>query len=223
MNALSFTCSIAVLAGGMSRRMGEDKALIRLAPDDEPLLGVVINRLENLTDDLFILAPERPGYGKFGVPVVPDLYPDSGPLGGIATALLRARHDRCLVVSCDHPFLSASLLGYMSNAEGLWDALIPRSTAQSRQGSMTVLHTTHAVYRKICLPAIDRAISNGYLRSTAFLPEVTVAHLVESDIQTFDPSLRTLFSVNSMDDLAIARAWRAEEIGNQLDFVDSNM
>jgi len=220
MNAPDPKASIAVLAGGMSRRMGEDKAMLRLVPEDSTLLGVVINRVRYLTDDLFVVAPERPGYSEFGIRVVPDHFPDSGPLGGIATALSVAEHDRCLVVSCDHPFLSTPLLRHMLTLDGSWDALIPIGDAPSRQGTMRVRHTAHAVYSKSCLPAIKNAISMGQLRSIAFLPDVRVEEL-EPEVQLrFDPLLRSLFSVNTREDLAIARDWRAEEIRKLQESVD---
>ncbi|MCS7050494.1 MAG: molybdenum cofactor guanylyltransferase, partial [Thermomicrobium sp.] len=100
--------SVAILAGGQSRRMGRDKALLDF--HGEPLLGRVLRRVRPLTDDLFIVASDRPAYLQFGVPVVPDRIPDAGPLGGIYSALLSARHEYCLVLSCDLPFVDPLLL-----------------------------------------------------------------------------------------------------------------
>src|SRR4051812_16182117 len=103
---ISNPASVAILAGGLSTRMGTDKALIRLESGGQTMLERVLDRVRPLSDDVFVVATARDEYRRFGVDVLPDLYPDAAVLGGIASALRHARHPRCLVVSCDHPLLS---------------------------------------------------------------------------------------------------------------------
>jgi molybdopterin-guanine dinucleotide biosynthesis protein A len=197
--------SVAVLAGGLSRRMGTDKALLRLHEDGPPLLAIVLERLQNLTDDLFIVSTPRPVYAEFGVPVVNDRYGASGPLGGIATSLSAAQHDVCLVVSCDMPFLNRELLTWMASLPQTYDALIPALNGKSRQGSSVILQTMHAFYAKSCLPSIEEALRQGQRRTTSFHPGLRIETVEEDKIRIFDPDCLSFTSINSPEDLEGAR------------------
>lgn len=198
--------SVAALAGGQSRRMGTDKALLRLDPDGPTLLERVVKCVSALSDDVFIVASGRPDYEAAGAPVRPDLFAEGAVLGGIGSAIRHARHDRCLVVSCDHPFLSLPLLGAMAGWPGAWDVLVPTTIGASRQGGGTVRQTLHAVYGKGCLPAIERALADGRRQIVGFFPEVRVVELPEETVRRYDPALRSFFSVNTPEALALARA-----------------
>jgi molybdopterin-guanine dinucleotide biosynthesis protein A len=200
------TASVAILAGGKSRRMGTDKALIRIRAGDETLLERVLARVASLTDDLFVVASNRPEYAAFGVPILPDLYPGGAVLGGIASAIRHARHDRCLVVSCDHPFLSPELLDVMIRWPGDWDVLAPVTAGESRQGGGKIRHTLHAVYGKGCLTAIERRLADGQRQIVSFFADVRVAELGGAVLARHDPGGRSLMSINTPEALEAARA-----------------
>jgi molybdopterin-guanine dinucleotide biosynthesis protein A len=203
--------SIAVLAGGQSRRMGSDKALVTLEPGGPALLQVVLDRVGSLTDDLFVVSAPRPEYRQLGVELRPDLFPDAGPLGGIGSALRYARYERCLVLSCDHPFLNIELLESMIALDGDWDILCPTLPGPSRQGGGSIRQTLHAIYRATCLPAIERAIAARRLQIVAVFNELRVSEVDADDASRLDPTLRSFFSVNTPEALDLARRWNAEE------------
>ncbi len=201
--------SAAVLAGGKSVRMGTNKALVPLSPGGPTMLELVLGALRAVASDLFVVASERPAYGRFGVPVVPDRFPGTGVLGGIATALHHARHDRCLVVACDMPLLNPELLRIlvtMISPADAADAVVPRTVARSRQGSDVTFQPLHAVYHRRCLPAIERALSGHRLSAIAFLADVHVRFAGESVLRAIDPELRSLTSVDTPERLAEVRA-----------------
>jgi molybdenum cofactor guanylyltransferase len=77
----------AVLAGGASKRFGEDKALFPYR--GKPLLQWVLESLQG-AQERFVVA-NRP-YEGFGVPVYPDLLPGADSLSGLHSALSHARH-----------------------------------------------------------------------------------------------------------------------------------
>ena|SRR5438034_2251189 len=89
-----FTCEICILAGGLSKRMGRDKARLRLGANT--MVGQI-----------------RATVSRMGWPVSvirKDLVPRCGPLGGVYTALKTTKSDAVLFLACDMPFLGIEVL-----------------------------------------------------------------------------------------------------------------
>lgn len=196
--------SVAVLAGGQSRRMGTDKALVPFGPEQIPLAKRVLDRLGSLTDDLFLVSESRPGYESFHVPIKPDLFPAAGALGGIATAIAGARHQHVFVVACDLPFVNPSLVASFAARPRDYDVLIPRFPGESRQGGRYVFQTLHAIYGRGCLPPIERQLAEGNRQVVGFFDAVRVEAVDEATIRALDPDLRSFFNANTPEALAEA-------------------
>ena len=95
-----------VLAGGFSRRMGTDKAVLTLG--GLTLLELQIRKLRQIgIADIMIS-----GYGKpmEGTRAIEDIYPHKGPMSGIHACLKMAKTKACLVVSVDVPLFPAEWL-----------------------------------------------------------------------------------------------------------------
>lgn len=204
MSQKSNEVSVAILAGGQSRRMGSDKALLPLIQGGAPLISLVINKVASISQDRFIISPSRPGYHDLGISVVPDDWPNAGPLGGLATALRAAKHERCLVVSCDMPFLNRKLLEWMMTQPSDYDVLIPTVPGSSRQGESLIYQTLHAIYSTSCFPIVEQALQRGDRRMTSIFPDLRVQTVPEEIMNRLDPDGYSLFSVNSPDALQAA-------------------
>lgn len=96
----------AVLAGGKSSRMGRDKALVQLG--GVTLIERAVETLRQVCTEVVILA-SNPALEIYG-PLMPDLHPDCGPLGGIEAALAHSRFDWNLLLPVDMPFVPTPLL-----------------------------------------------------------------------------------------------------------------
>jgi len=160
----------ALLAGGKSRRMGQDKALLKVC--GEMLWQRNRNILQSLCDEVFI-AGERPDLASEDCPAHADLNPGSA-LAGLQTALVNARHDWVVVLPCDLPFPSPRLL------QALIDA---------RQGQQVVVPETAAgfeplvgCYHRSLLPIIERQLERGNFRIFDFYPEVRTRTLGETEL-----------------------------------------
>jgi molybdopterin-guanine dinucleotide biosynthesis protein A len=185
--------SAAIMAGGKSTRMGQDKAWIEL--DGEPLITRVARVLGEVADEVLVVAND-PRYETLGLRVVRDKYPHGGALGGIATGVGAAAHDTVLVAACDMPFLSADLWRLLLGHVGEADVVIPRVAAE--------YETMHALYSKSCLPHMVRAIAENRLRVISFFDAVSVKAIDEPELRAVDPTLRAFTNVNTPEELATA-------------------
>lgn len=185
--------SAAIMAGGRSKRMGQDKAWIEL--DGEPLITRVAAVLAQVADEVIVVANE-PRYASLGLRVVKDRYPNGGALGGIATGVGAAAHDTVLVAACDMPFLSPAVWQLLLGHAGEGDVVIPRVGGE--------YETLHALYTKACLPHMARALAEDRLRVIAFFDQVRVLPIDEPELRAVDPGLRSFTNVNTPEELASA-------------------
>jgi molybdopterin-guanine dinucleotide biosynthesis protein A len=189
--------TICVQAGGESRRMGQDKALMPF--HGRPLIQRVIDRLSPIADEVIVTTNSPGNYRFLGLPLFPDLKPGRGALGGLYTALSSATGDVVAVVACDMPFASGSLIEAASGLlveEGA-DVVIPDSGGN--------LEPMHALYRrKTCLPAIESAIEADKWKLISWFPQVEVRILQPDEIKEYDPSGLAFWNLNTPEEFAEA-------------------
>ena len=188
--------SIAILAGGKSRRMGQDKGLL-------PLLGIslverVLLQVEGLSDKVMLVTNQPDEYRRFGVTMCADLRPNTGPLGGVYSALHYSSRDYTLVLSCDMPFVSRPLLEYMVALQPGWDVVVPRL------GDSRRVEPLRALYSKRCMEPISTALDAGERRMISFFDSVDVRYVEIEEIERFDPGNGTFFNINTPADLTAA-------------------
>ncbi|MEO6797925.1 MAG: molybdenum cofactor guanylyltransferase [Candidatus Dormibacter sp.] len=182
-------CSLIVLAGGQSRRMGRDKA--GLPAGDETLLERIITRLTPVVDEV-ILAGGAPLSLPNGVRSVADRYPDTGPLAGIHAGLLAAMGDRALVVACDYPDIDPEIVRFLQARVAGVEAVVPRIAGQA-QGLC-------ALYRVGVASHAERLIAAGERRVNALLEACAVRYLDEMELRGVDPGLRSFRNLNTPAD-----------------------
>lgn len=128
-----------VLTGGRSSRMGRDKALLpfRGGTLAQSVATAVAQAAGSAT---LVGAPEI--HGHLGFPVLADLYPGQGPLGGILTALHHTMAEWNLVTACDMPALTPSLLAALLDAAERLDAdaLVPAGPSGHPEPLCAVYH-----------------------------------------------------------------------------------
>lgn len=183
-------CTGVILAGGASRRMGQDKALMIL--DGKPMIERVALALRSVTQRVIIVADDTARYAEYADQCVPDHYKGVGTLGGIHGGLAAAEHDLIFVVGCDMPFVDPQLVLWFLEAAKGWDAVV------LKQGGY--VDPLHAVYRKSCLPAVEKMIASGNQRAMSFHPYVRVRNVELSELPATGDSLRSFENVNTRDD-----------------------
>jgi molybdopterin-guanine dinucleotide biosynthesis protein A len=104
----------AILAGGESRRLGRDKATLTLG--GKPLARWVAEVLGPAVAELWLVTNHPLAHAVLNLPLVTDLTPFQGPLGGLATALFYARTPWVLLAAADTPLLSPRLAAALVGA-----------------------------------------------------------------------------------------------------------
>ncbi|MCB0194680.1 MAG: molybdenum cofactor guanylyltransferase [Anaerolineae bacterium] len=183
--------SIAILAGGQSKRMGQDKAFLQVG--GKPVIERVLESVQSLTDDLFISTNTPNHYQQYGLRLVGDIYPDKAALGGLFTAIHAARHPHVLVVACDMPFLNADLLQYLITLADSADVVVPVINPPQPE-------TMHAVYSKACLAPIEARLLKDRLKIIGFFEDVEVRTIERSDIEKIDPHLYAFVNMNTPEE-----------------------
>ncbi len=196
-----------VLAGGLSRRLGDDKRRLRLWGEAGPtLLEHAIALVGGLCDDVVVVLNDPSEWPELLARVVPDAYPDGGALGGIYSGLAAARHQHALTVACDMPFLSPTLLGALLARPRDYDVLVPRSLEPGATRNQLGVESLHAIYGKGCLASMRDALEHGRRQIAAFFPHVRVAFFEPDETRRFDPAGRSFLNVNTPEQLAEAAA-----------------
>jgi molybdopterin-guanine dinucleotide biosynthesis protein A len=111
-----------VLAGGLSTRMGQDKALLQVS--GQSLVELALDKLRRVGVAAPRIAGARTDLSSAYAPVVPDLHPGCGPLSGIEAALAATSQPLNLFLPVDMPLLPARLLNWMLLRAEITGALV---------------------------------------------------------------------------------------------------
>lgn len=186
--------SLVIQAGGESRRMGSDKALLLFLGN--ALILRPLTRLSGMANEVLVTSNNPEAYRFLGLTPVPDIFPGLGALGGLFTALSVARHPYVAVVGCDMPFASSELLAYeysLLRQEEV-DAVVPRSASG--------IEPFHAVYRRqTCLPHIYTALQAGMRRADAWFDQVSIRYLEAEELRAHDPEQLAFLNINTPEEL----------------------
>jgi molybdenum cofactor guanylyltransferase len=179
-----------VLAGGQSRRMGLDKAL--LVMDGVSLVERAARVVSEVVSPVFVVAGCADRYSISGMTVIGDDRPGEGPLGGIVSGLRRAGPGFHVVVACDMPLLSIAVLKLLLARSNGHDAAVPFIGCRPEP--------LCAVYGASCLEPFSRALDSGIRAVHKALESVTVARVEQMDLAAVDPRLESFANLNEPGD-----------------------
>jgi molybdopterin-guanine dinucleotide biosynthesis protein A len=195
--------SAVVLAGGQSRRLGQDKRRLRLWGEGGPtLLERTIATVGALCAEVVAVLNDPEDWPGLNARLVGDVYPEGGALGGIYSGLLACAHGYALVVACDMPLLSPALLGAMLARPREYDVLVPRSPTPGAARNNLDIEPLHAVYSKACLSPMREALAANRRQIAAFFPAVRVAYVERAEIALHDPHSHSFLNVNTGEQMA---------------------
>ncbi len=181
-----------ILAGGQSRRMGTDKAELRLpAPDGKRVISYVIDALAEVVakQDIIIVGEGR---AALGIHTIPDVVSGQGPLVGLYSGLRETQRDWNFVVACDLPLLQPSLLrGLSALISDDYDAIVPQ---------LDKAQTACALYHRCVLPALERLLADDVRRMSDLLTAIRVRAVGDKELRGWDSDLRSFVNLNTTED-----------------------
>ncbi|RYX84865.1 molybdenum cofactor guanylyltransferase [bacterium] len=184
----------AILAGGLSTRMGRDKALLEI--DGEPLVRRSARTLQTLFERVIVITNREEVARAAHLPSVPDAHSNKGPLVGIEAALSHFGEPTFLV-ACDLPYLNTDLIRFQCQQwEENLDALVPVSDDG--------LEPLHAIWAPSCLPMIRPSLEQERPPSLRrVLGSLNVKVLETKEARRFDAQLRCFENWNTPEDVAL--------------------
>jgi len=188
-----------ILAGGKSRRMGEDKRFLTVGTT------TLLDRCRSVMLSIFpevliVTAQDSPPLEGRGCLVYQDLIPDCGSLGGLYTGLKKATCDRMFIVACDMPFLNHEMIRFFLGRDPAADVVMGRLPGG--------LQPLHAVYGKRALPVFERMALTRRLKIQDVVsePSLRITLVDAPEWSHLDPDSRSFQNVNTPEDLLAARA-----------------
>ncbi len=179
-----------VLAGGQSRRMGRDKAL--LLRDGQTQLAYIVDLLSRVTDRVFVSArsDQRDEAQRSQFEQIIDRYDDIGPIAGILSAMTEYPQVDWLIVACDLPNIDEPTLRFLLDNRSVEQ---PFTAFKSSHDSLP--EPMCALYRTGSDAIVRRFVDDGIVCPRKILIR-SDTHILEQ------PNPRSLDNINTPDDLA---------------------
>ncbi|MEQ1793421.1 MAG: molybdenum cofactor guanylyltransferase [Nitrospira sp.] len=188
-----------ILAGGKSRRMGEDKRFLTVG--ESTLLSRTVSVMTGLFQEvLIIIAQDSPPLTVLECTVHRDMIADCGSLGGLYTGLAKAATDRIFVVACDMPFLNPEMIRWFVECDPAADIVMARLPSG--------LQPLHALYGKRTLPVLERMATSQKLKIQDIVsePSLRTTFVLPAEWGERDTLAQSFQNVNTPADLEAARA-----------------
>lgn len=166
--------SAAVMAGGKSKRLGQNKALMQI--NGITVVESVLNVVSPFVQKVMIITNTPEEYGFLDIDTENDVRPGCGPLSGIHSALSLVSSEYVLVVSCDIPLLGSKQIELLLSEFKGHDITIFKHKN---------FEPLCAVYRQTCLPALNDLIDHNECRIIDLFPTLDVKVIRVNDSEIF--------------------------------------
>jgi len=192
---MNITC--AILAGGYSTRMGQDKATLEI--NGKALINYIFDKVKNVFQDIVIVSNNHSAFKGINVPVIKDIVPVRGPMVGIVSALMYSHDPYVFVCACDMPFIHENAIHYMVNKMNGEDIIVPKI----EKG----YEPLHALYSRSCISHMLTSIERDRLKIAGIFPVLTVKVL--NDHTSFYNNGHSVFTnITTVADLKILKKQR---------------
>lgn len=166
-----------ILAGGLSSRMGANKAMLEL--NGSVVLQHVTKAMRPAVSRIIVAAgPNVTTYSEMGYECVQDRYPGKGPLAGLHAALEASDTEWNLVCACDMPLLQTSFfdgIKKLVESHNSYSAIVPRVDGH--------VHPLAGAYHKRVLPDLEQHLIQDHLRVMRWLEEIGCFYVEAEELE----------------------------------------
>lgn len=156
------TC--AILAGGRSTRMRQDKATLKVC--HKTLIQKVYDKAQLIFGDIIIVSSHHQDFYGINAHIIKDIIPIQSSMVGIVSGLLAAKTPYVFVLACDMPFITIKSIKHVLGEIHGEDIIIPRTE--------NGFEPLHAAYNRSCISALLTLIGQQCFRITKVFPYVSV-------------------------------------------------
>jgi molybdopterin-guanine dinucleotide biosynthesis protein A len=187
-------CTALVMAGGMSRRMGRDKAGLVL--EGRSLLHSVTKVMQMAFPEILLSVRHiRP---EIDLAQVEDDPSCAGPVAGLLAGLAAASTPWVFAIACDMPFIAPEVIGYLSQRRKNRQAVVPVVGGHPQPLA--------AFYSSGCVTDVRSHLnSQGKASMLAVLEHLDVCYVDEAELLAVDPTLRSFFDLDTPQDVEQAK------------------
>jgi len=179
-----------ILAGGQSRRLGRNKALVEL--NGQTIIEKVVSAIPARKENIKIVTSTFQTFHFLKLKMISDIHPGLGPIGGVHAGLVDSTFDFNFFLACDLPLISTEVI----------QAVLDSHISQDILGISTKngLEPLCAIYSKGCISAIEKQMKvKDYSLHTLF--ETVPSEFIEIE----DSNI--LFNLNTTQDLEDLRGF----------------
>lgn len=182
----------AILAGGKSRRMGQDKTFLEFK--GVPMIHRVIDAIKPYVKSMVIIANDpQERLLNIGIPVYEDKIRGMGPLSGLYSAFDATGAGALLLAACDMPTIKPEIIELLvSYRDWPGDALIP--VAGGREQGLL------AVYRRGAIEKVRKKVESQSIQFDQFRKGLAKTLIDEERIRLLDPDFRSFKNINRPGD-----------------------
>ena len=181
-----------VLAGGLSRRFGEDKLSYPLK--GKKVLERVIDSARSVFEKVYIVTKQPERFSWAGAEVIKDSVPLQAPIAGLLTALEEADGERFCLLAGDYPLIKRQVLERLRESQ-MADAVVFCIKGQ--------VHPLIGIYSKAIKDVARKRVNSGDLSLMGLLKSVNTLFIDENEIEDADPELISFINLNTREDLEV--------------------
>jgi molybdenum cofactor guanylyltransferase len=184
----------AILCGGKSSRMGFDKCEVKV--NGKLLIEIIAEKLEQVFENIILISNDKDKFKNIKYKVAQDIIPNSGPMGGIYTALNHASSNFTFITACDMPVINAAYIKYM---EELIKNRGFRGVASYNSGYVEPLH---AFYSKGMLSSFKNALNENNYKLLNVMNSCNMYYVKDEKVREYSKNMNIFTNLNYKSDLS---------------------
>ena len=188
-----------VLAGGKSKRFGEDKNQIKLG--DKTLLEHVLSKINNKFEEILIVSSHNLEIKKSeNITIIPDCFDDFGPLAGVLSSMKWIKENQkqykwVATFPSDTPFFDISIIEEYKKRINMNDSSLYFIKSNNKR------HNIFGLWSIDLLDVLEDDLKNNNFRKVKDWADKIGVKIIDIEVNEFDP----FFNINTKEDFEKAK------------------